>query len=274
MRSFLKFFRDFFQHDCPYLATHISFCALLSLIPLLLIVFSLVGFVLGSRDLVYQQIVSGIGDFLPQAKDFLVQNLQEVVGGRHFSGLFGLFLLIFFATLLFGAIERALDKIFEAEKSRNFFHSRLVAIGLIVFISFFFFLPTAADILTRSLQRFGFNFPLGEMLRGKAFFFLFSYLAFVLIVVVIPHHKVRLRYALAGGSVFAVGLVMAKQIFRWYMFRAFEQYNVIFGSVTAFVLLLLWFYYTSVILLFASEIVAHLQRHFARRRNIRNGGVW
>ncbi|MBI4223652.1 MAG: YihY/virulence factor BrkB family protein, partial [Deltaproteobacteria bacterium] len=237
MKSLVTIVQNYFRHDGLYLSSHISFCALLSMIPLLLIVFSVVGFVLGTSHGVYQQLVSGITDFLPQAEDFLVQNLREVVVQRHFSGIFGVFLLIFFATLLFGAVERALDRIFEAEKSRNFFHSRLIAVILIIFISLFFFLPTVADIFTRALNRFGAHFPLGEWIRGPAFFFLFAYVAFVLVVVIIPHHQVRLRYAAFGGLIFALGIIIAKQIFRMYMLRAFVQYNVIYGSVTAFVLL-------------------------------------
>lgn len=266
MKQIWTIVKNYWNHDSLYLATHISFCALLSLIPLLLIVFSIVGFVLGSSETVYQQLVAGVTEFLPPSKDFLLRNLKELVGQRHFSGLFGIFLLVFFATLLFGAVERALDRIFEAEKRRNFFHSRFVAIGLIGFISLFFFLPTAADILTRALERFGFHFPLSDWIRGGVFFFLFSYLAFVLIVLVIPHHQVRFRYAAFGGWIFALGIIVAKQIFRWYMLQSFAQYNVIYGSVTAFVLLLLWIYYCSNILLFASEVVAHLQHRFAQHK--------
>lgn len=264
MKTFAKavvsIVRNFFRHECFYLATHISFCALLSVVPLLLIVFSIVGFLFGSSHDVYQQLAEGIAEFLPQAKDFLVENLREVVGQRHFSGIFGLVLLFFFATHLFSGIERALDRIFEAEKRRNFFHSRLVAIFIIGVISLFFFLPTAADLFTRAFARFGLHFPLGELLRGKVFYFLQTYLAFVLIAVVIPHHQVRVRYALFGALFFAGGILAAKLIFRWYMLRAFAQYNVIFGSVTAFVLLLLWIYYCSNILLMSAEIVAHLQK--------------
>src|SRR3990167_7416048 len=138
-------FKNFLKHDCFYLASHISFCALLSLIPLILIAIS------------------------------------------------------------------------------------------IVVISLFFFLPTAADLLTRALTRFGFHFPLGEILRGKPFYFLFSTFAFVFIIVVIPHHRVRLRYAVFGGLFFAAVILLAKQWFRWYFLRAFDQYNLIYGSLTALV---------------------------------------
>ncbi len=266
MRGLLSIFKNFGRHENFYLATHISFCALLSLIPLLLIVFSMMGFLLGSSQTLFQQLVEGAADFLPQAKDFLTANLEEMVAARHFSGIFGFFLLISFATLLFSAIERALDKIFEAERRRNFFHSRLLAVFLIIVFCLLFFLPTAADILTRGLARYGFHFPLGELLRGKIFFILFTYISFVLIVTLIPHHQVRLRYAAFGAFLFAGGVFLAKLFFRWYMLHAFAQYNLIYGSVTAFVLLLLWIYYCVNILLLASEVVAYFQHRFAKRR--------
>lgn len=253
------FIKNFFRHDDFYLATHISFCAVLSLIPMILIAVSIVGYLLGSSTEVYHHLVHAIADLLPKGQEFLTKNLNEVVSQRHSLGILGVVILIFIATLLFGAIERALDIIFEAERSRNFFHSRLVAILMIGTISLFFFLPTAADLLTRGLARFGFLFPLGDILRGKLFFFLFSFSAFVLMVVMIPNHRVRFRHALSGGLFFAFGIHIAKQIFRWYILRSFEQYNLIFGSLTALVLLLLWIFYVSNILLVSAEIVAALQ---------------
>lgn len=262
--------KNYFRHDGFYLATHISFCAVLSLIPLILIAVSIMGFLLGSSQTVYQQLVQAVVGILPQGRDFFVANLDELVGQRHSLGVLGVVILLFIATLLFGAIERALDIVFEAEKSRNFFHSRLMAIGLIGLVSLFFFLPTAADILTRSLARFGFHFPLSDILRGKVFFFLFSFFAFVLVVFMIPNHYVRLRYATAGGLFFAVGILVARQIFRWYILKSFDQYNLIYGSLTALVLLLLWIYYVSNILLFSAEIVAYLQfrKHPSRRGSV------
>lgn len=267
MKAIVAIIKNFRRHENFYLSTHIAYCALLSMIPLLLIVFSVVGFVLGTSHTLHEQMVEGIADFLPLAKDFLTRNLEEVVVARHFSGLFGVFLMVFFATLLFSAVERALDKVFETERRRNFLHSRLLAIFLIIVISFLFFLPTVADLLTRLMVRYGFHFPLGDLLRGKIFFILFTYLAFVLVVMLVPHHRVRLRYALFGGFLFASGIFLAKLFFRWYMLRAFAQYNVIFGSVTAFVLLLLWIYYCVNILLLSAEVVAYFQHRFAKRNS-------
>ncbi|MDP2599253.1 MAG: YihY/virulence factor BrkB family protein [Deltaproteobacteria bacterium] len=260
MRTVTAIVKNFFRHDCLYLATNISFCGLLSLIPMILIAVSITGFLLGSSNDIYQQLVSAIVDLLPQGKDFLMNNLREVVGQRHSLGVLGAVMLLFIASILFGAMERSLDIIFESEKRRNFLHSRLVAIGMIMLVSLFFFMPTIADLLTRGLVRFGFYFPLGDIVRGKIFLVLFTFFAFVAIVVIVPHHKVRFRYAAFGGLFFAFGVWVARLWFRWYMVKAFSQYNVIYGSITAMILLLLWFYYVSNILLFSAEIVSYLQQ--------------
>ncbi|MDO8527250.1 MAG: YihY/virulence factor BrkB family protein [Deltaproteobacteria bacterium] len=264
MKSILNIFKNFFKHECPYLATHISFCALLSIVPMLLISFAIVGTVLGSSEDIYQQLVATTIDLIPKGRDFLTQTLNGIVGERHSFGILGLVILIGIATLLFGAVERSLDIIFEAECRRNFFHSRLLSILLIVIISVLFFMPTAADLLTRALEQFGFHFPLGEILRGKVFFLLFSFLSFLLLILIIPHHRVRARYAMAGGIFFAVAIFTAKLIFRWYMLKVFVHYNVIYGSLTAFVLLLIWIFYAANIFLFAAEIVACYQLRHAR----------
>lgn len=253
-----QLFKNYFKHEGLFLASHISFCAILSLIPLMLIAIAITGSLLGASNDVYQEILQAIANLLPQSKDFLTPNLKQVVGKSHSFGLAGFFLLVFIATLLFGAIERGLDRIFEAEKSRNFFHSRFLAILLMVIISLFFFLPSMADFLTRTLTRYGFEFPLGAILRGPLFYFLFSFFAFVLVVMVIPSHRIRFFPAILGGLFFAVTIFVAKQIFRWYMFRAFAQYSLIYGSLTALILLVLWIYYVSNLLLFSAEIVASL----------------
>lgn len=262
--------KNFLKHDGPHWASHIAFCTLLSIVPLMLITVSITGFLLGSSGDVYQQLSMAAADLFPKTKTFLLQNLSNTVHQSHSLGLWGVVILIFIATLLFGAIERALDTIFEAEKSRNFFHSRFIAILLIGIISLLFFMPTAADLLTRALDQFGFHFPLGEILRVKAFFPVFSFLAFFLIMLLIPHRRVRPRYAIFGGLFFAVALFVAKQFFRWYMLRVFDQYNVIYGSLTAIVLLLLWIYYAANILLFSAEIVAYLQIRHLRRVSTRS----
>ena len=261
MKEFLKqIVVDFKKKECLHLATDISFCALLSLIPMMMIGVSVTGYFLGGTGDVYTQLIASVIGFLPQGKNEIVKNLENIVSNWPQLGLWGFGILLFIATLLFGSIEKALNKIFSTEKSRNFFHSRLLAIGLIALFSIFFFLPTLVNFLNVTLGRFNFSFPLGAWFQGNIYRGFFAYVAYGVIVVVVPNHKVRLRYALLGGALFMLGAILVRRFLSWYLLYAFSQYNVIYGSLTALILLIVWIYYLSVIFLISSLLVASLQK--------------
>ena len=89
--------------------------------------------------------------------------------------------------------------------------------------------------------------------------FLVSFLAFVMVCVVIPNQKVYIRYAAVGGLVFSLGIGLARFVFKSYTSFALAKYNLIYGSFTAAILFIMWIYYMALILLLAAEIAASLQ---------------
>ena len=263
---FIQLYRNFFGKECLTLASNISFCALLSLIPMLMIGVATAGYFLGGTQTVYSRLIASVVSFLPQGRAEILANLEQIVHNWNRLGLWGLGILLFISTLLFGAIESAFNKIFSSEKRRNFFHSRLLAIGLIVLLAILFFLPILSGVMDATLARFGFAFPLNKLFHGPFYRPLSTFIAFVLLVLAVPNQKVQLRYAVAGGSIFAIGVVLVRHFFFWYLHYAFAQYNVIFGSLAALVVLILWIYYLSLTLLTAALVVATLQ-HRAQNRS-------
>ena len=252
--------RSFFRHDDFDLAAHISFYSLLSLIPLAMIMASIAGFILGNTRGIADEMARGILDVLPMVEKQFTANLHSLLDQRSSLGVVGLLFLFFIATLLVSSLERALGIVFQSVKRRNFFHSRLVGIGLICIISLLFFVPTMAQVFEGVLSRYGFHFPLMMVINGKLYVVLVAFLSYVVTVVVIPNHKVFLRYAVIGGLIFAGGMVLAKFFFRWYMTFALTRYNLIYGSLTAVVSLVVWIYYLALVMLIASEVVAAVQR--------------
>lgn len=263
--------KSFFQDDCLNLAANVSFCALLAIIPVAMMIVSIAGHFLGGSEEAVRKIVEMSSNILPVGKDLFAANLQSIVDQRSSLGIIGVVFLVFIATILTGSIEHSLDTVFKAVKKRNFFHSRLLGVALIFWITLLFSLPTMAQILEGLLERYGFDFPLSEFMTGKAFFFVVAFLAYVMTVVVVPNHKVYFRYAAVGGIFFAMGLGAAKFIFRWYMFFAIQRYNIIYGSLTAVVLLIVWIYYLAVVMLLSAEIVAALQMKRPFHRSDENG---
>ena len=67
------------------------------------------------------------------------------------------------------------------------------------------------------------------------------------------------HYALAGGVICAFLCEVAKHFFTWYI-RTYGRYSMIYGSIEAIVILVLWTFYSACILLFCAEVVSAYQR--------------
>ena len=259
MRIIGRIIRSFFEDDCFSMAANIAFCAILAIVPLTMIMVSIAGYFLGSSGDVFQGIVTGLVGVIPVGKEEFIANMRSLMEQRSSLGIVGVIFLVFIATILVGSIERAFDTIFRSVKRRNFFHSRLIGIALIFWITLLFFIPVMVRVLEGLLNRYGFNFPLSEFLTTDVFFFIVAFLAFVVGTVVIPNQKVYARYTAIGGIVFAAGIGLAKVIFRWYMGMALTRYNIIYGSFTAIILFIVWAYYLAIVLLLAAEVSAQIQ---------------
>lgn len=258
--------KSFFKNDGFVYAASIAFCALLSIIPLAMLMVSAAGYVLGSFEEVFDQLVKAFSDFIPWGRDVFLANLKSMMDKKSHLGIFGIGFLFFSASLLVSSIELPFDKIFRSEKSRNFFHSRLLAIGMIFLVTLLLFVPTVATVVEVSLQRFRIYLPLADLVTSQFYFFLVLFVAYLMGVVMIPNKKVYIRYAAVGGVLFAAGIGIAKYLFQYYLAFAITRYNLIYGSLTAVILTVIWIYYMSIVMLLSTEVVSEIQhRHLFHR---------
>jgi membrane protein len=72
-----------------------------------------------------------------------------------------------------------------------------------------------------------------------------------------PKTKVRTRHALIGALFTTIFLEIAKHFFTWYV-GTVVHFGTIYGPLTAFVVFLLWVFYSSCILLIGAEVVHNL----------------
>ncbi len=263
-----RIIKNFFKDGCLDFAANISFYAIMSIIPVGMLMVSIAGYFLGASQEAFQRIVQLAGDFLPVGKEMFIVNLQSILDQRTSLGIVGLIFLVFISTILVASVERALDRVFDTPSRRNFFHSRLLGVAIIFWITLLFSLPTMVNILEGLLHKYGFAFPLSELMTGRSYYFLMSFLAYLMVIVVVPNRKVFIRYALVGGIFFSVGIGVAKFIFTYYMHFSVQRYNIIYGSLAAVVLFLVWIYYLSSLMLFSAEIVAAIQERRIFHRSI------
>lgn len=261
--------KSFIKNDAFSYAASISYFALLAIVPIAMIMVSAAGFFLGTSEHMLDQVVRGMNDLLPWGRDIFLANLESIMEKKSHLGIVGVGFLLFIATILVSSVESAFDKIFRTEKSRNFFHSRLLGIGMIFLVALLMSLPTVASLLQMGLARFGIDIPLADFMIGKLYFVLVVFVAYLMGVVIIPNKKIYLRYAAVGGVIFSLGLAIAKYLFHWYMVFSVTRYNLIYGSLTAVILTVVWIYYLCLVLLFSTEVVSELQHRkvFLRKKS-------
>ncbi len=102
-----------------------------------------------------------------------------------------------------------------------------------------------------------------QVFRGTFVPYLLPYLVTVLfftfVYKVIPTGNVSLMSALIGSAIFSALMEIAKQFFTWYVAN-YTAYNVIFGSLEAVVILVIWVFYIALIFLFCAELISSYQR--------------
>ena len=102
-------------------------------------------------------------------------------------------------------------------------------------------------------------------------FFVLFVLAFTAVYTFLPQRKIKFRSQLAGGVATAIGWMAFSYGFSIYI-EYFARYSVLYGSLTAIVLLMLWVFSCVYMLLIGAEINKHIENGFFRRtvKNISN----
>ena len=249
-------------------AAAIALYTILSVIPLLILTIIAAGSFFSSNPHIQTDILNAIKGFHPYFSDKIIEQLGQIESKSQVLGWLGVLGLVWLSLTIFNAIESALNIIFRSRERRNYFTSKLMAFGMIplgwivggfsVFISYAAALFASQPLKLPGGAEISLTLPAEIVLR-----FLLPYVMVVILVTavykIIPTTRIRFSVALAGAAVFALLLEIAKQFFTWYITN-YTRYNVIFGSLEATVILVIWVFYVALIFLFCAEIMSSRER--------------
>ncbi len=257
---------SFMEHGCLNLAAALAFFSILSSIPFLLILISLTGEVLGvaSVDAVVREVAQRI---FPASSLGLLDELRNVSRIGAFLGGLGTITLISTATVVFRSLEFALGVVFRVEKRRRKHKSFLMSLATIPLAGLFLILSFLFTWVTHYLQTRSFLFYDFDLTKLLANTFALEYLVpyvmmatmFTVIYKVVPNRPIQWKYALSGGLLCAFLWELAKHLFTLYVDR-FSNLGDLYGHFGTVVILILWIFYSSAILLFCAEVISTYQR--------------
>ncbi len=259
---FKETYIHFFSKDnCPLMAAAISFYAILSLIPLFLLLISLLGFVLHSSEKASSSAYYLLVKTFPLSTASSFKLLFHLVQKRGVFGFFGLLGLTWAASRIFSVIEQALNKVWKVDKGRRYFHSKLLSVILVPVSLVMVILSLGVTNMysfarnqTIPLLHFRLSdAPLIANLLTILIPVLLSLLLFFLLYKFIPFRKVSNFSAFVGALCSAVLWEVSKHLFDIYI-KNYAGVENIYGSFGAIVILLFWIYYSAFILLIGAEV--------------------
>ncbi|MBA4397081.1 MAG: hypothetical protein C0394_06840, partial [Syntrophus sp. (in: bacteria)] len=245
-------------------AAAISLYAILSIIPLFILTVLMAGQFFGTYPNIQHDIMEGIRGLHPYFSGDLLVQLGRIDEKKNVLGGVGIITLIWFSSLIFGAIETAFNMIFRAKSHRSYIFSKLLALAMIPMMWTVGVASVVVTYVATILAQQPTIFK-GEILVLHGFFFryilpyLVTVLFFTIVYKVIPHVRISWWNALIGSAIFSSLMEAAKHFFGWYVSN-YTSYDVIFGSLQTVVILVIWVFYVALILLFCAEIISSFQR--------------
>lgn len=278
LRLFRRSLQKFFADNCTQMAAAISYYVLFSLFPLLIFTVGVLGLVLRSGDLQHD-LIEAVLDFIPltegEGREQVSEAVRGVAGvGSGALGAFGLLGMAWAGSSMFAAIRRAINTAYGLQRQQPFLQQKLLDLALLLATGTFFLASVATTAFLRTARQFSSELagvgdaaaragPAWDALSYLAPFAL-SFLAFTALYWVVPAAKVRLRDVWPGSLVAAALLEAGKIGFAFYL-EKFSLYDVVYGSLGAAAIFLLWVYVSASILLFGAEVAAECRRLGGRR---------
>jgi len=261
VRSTKKFAKD----DGSYLAAGMSYYIFFSVFPFLLGLLAFLGIFFGS-DKATEQVKDVLERQLPGIADspIIYDNLQSIDFNKGLVGAIAVIGLLWTGSAVFGSLTRMMNKIWNIQDKRTFYNRKgtdmffTILIGLVLSTNIFI-----NTIYSQLGQYFGlvgagseevnwieniWNFVTVHILPP-----LLSIGVFTFIYNVIPQRKVIFRRTLPPAIIGALIFEFTKSLFVFYI-HTYGNFDMVYGSISAVIILLLFAYVSSIIVVFFAEI--------------------
>lgn len=264
----LRVLKGFQANQGLLLAGAVAYYALLSVVPMLILVLIAL-----SHWVDQGQLLATLGRYLewilPGQSKAVVGELANFVQHRDVIGWVLLVTMLFFSSLAFTVLEKAMAVIFLhrfAVRRRHFLVSAILPYLYILSLGFGLLVVTFVSggiqaMASNSIEFLGWEWSLQGVsgvllyvlgLAGEVFLLTSIYM-------VMPVGRLQWRHALVGGATAALLWELTRRILVWY-FTSLSQVSVVYGSLTTAIVVLLSLEIAAALLLFGAQVISEFER--------------
>ena len=264
----LRVLKGFKANQGLLLAGAVAYYALLSIVPLLILIAIALSHVIDQAALL-ASIGRYIGWLAPGQSAFIVGELTNFLEHRQVMGLVLLGTMLFFSSLAFTVLENAMSVIFlhrVAIRRRHFMMSAVLPYLYILCLGIGFLLVTLVAgslqaLGEKSIEFLGWSWSLNRFssfllyllgLAGEVFLLTSVYM-------VMPVGRLSLRHALLGGATATFFWELTRHVLVWY-FATLSQVGLVYGSLTTAIVVLFSLEIAATLLLLGAQIISEFER--------------
>jgi membrane protein len=233
--------------------------AILSFFPFLLLLMTLIRYVFHSQ-VMYSVIENVLRDYIPTGQEFVIRNLNALVGAHHRAQIFSLVMLLITSTGIFLPLEVALNRVWGFPDNRSYLRNQLVSLGLVFACGTLALLSvglTAGNVayVKTALHGYGaWYVTLADFGIMKISSILASIAIFFLIYWLLPNGKVPALGVLPAAVIMGLLLEALKYAYIFALPRL--NFAEVYGPFAISVSLMLWAFLSGMLLLTGAHLSA------------------
>ena len=250
------------------LAGAVAYYALLSLVPLLILIGIVLSHLIDPRELL-AALARYLEWLVPGQSKALVGELAQFLAHRDVIGWLLLVTMLFFSSLAFTVLENAMSVIFHhrvAIRRRHFMVSAVMPYLYILSLGIGLLLVTFVAGSLQAMGRehiefLGFDWSLNGV-SGVLLYLLGlagEIAVLTSIYMVMPVGRLHWRHALVGGVTAALLWELTRHVLVWYL-NTLSQVSVVYGSLTTAIVVLLSLELGATLLLLGAQVISEFER--------------
>lgn len=283
IKNHLKFIKSVIKsvvdNDFFGMASEMGFMLTIGICPLILFLTALFGYI--GKHYFMNPIFVFLQNIMPaDALNVIKIVLNEVFffskGGL--IAILGFCITLFLSTNTLAIVAKGLNRAYKIKETRSFVYSRLLALVMVFVNALVLFLSITLIIFGKVIITFFVTYlGMTEHLANIMLFtrwpvafltlFILAYLSYYILPDLSGHEKLKRHSALPGSIFFCISWLIGSWGFSIYV-NNLHTYNFVYGTIAGFAVMMMWLYYTSILILIGGEINSQLYEKLERKENL------
>lgn len=273
-----NFIKTVIVNDFYGMAAEMGFWLVIGIFPFMLFLMAVFGW-MGNKSYM-DSILLVMANIMPeQAINLILTVLSEVMifSKPGIMAAVGLCITLVLSTNAMACVLKGLNRAYKVEERRNFVYTRLLSFVMVIINALVLFLSINLIVFGKILIHFAqhyLNMPdniasLLLMLRWPVAFlalYIMAFLCYYLLPDLRGNDTHKRASALPGTLFFCIFWLAGSWGFSIYV-NNLGTYNLVYGTIGAFAVLMVWLYYTSVLLLVGGEINSQVYNKLEQKAN-------